>query len=195
MSDYIIASGELQHWGIKGQKWGVRRYQHTDGTLTAAGRKRYAKEAYEKEVEETRKKLNEKADKLYEKSNFKKWKDSGETIDYDPTDDPSHVASAKYFNQATMLGKNYVSNMTGTMGLAAVPLGIMNAGITAAVTKRKSIDGATRAGAIMGAFGGTLLAFEGAGAIAAKAGRTQVERDLGIKSVRERKKELKRSGR
>ena len=32
---------ELYHWGIKGMKWGVRRYQNPDGTLTAAGRKRY----------------------------------------------------------------------------------------------------------------------------------------------------------
>ena len=32
---------ELYHWGIKGMKWGVRRYQNKDGTLTAAGRKHY----------------------------------------------------------------------------------------------------------------------------------------------------------
>ena len=32
---------ELQHHGIKGMKWGVRRYQNKNGTLTAAGKKRY----------------------------------------------------------------------------------------------------------------------------------------------------------
>lgn len=32
---------ELYHWGIKGMKWGVRRYQNKDGTLTAAGKKHY----------------------------------------------------------------------------------------------------------------------------------------------------------
>lgn len=31
----------LAHWGIKGQKWGVRRYQNKDGSLTPAGKKRY----------------------------------------------------------------------------------------------------------------------------------------------------------
>lgn len=32
---------ELYHWGIKGQRWGVRRYQNPDGSLTPAGKKRY----------------------------------------------------------------------------------------------------------------------------------------------------------
>ena len=33
---------ELYHWGIKGMKWGVRRFQNKDGSLTPAGRKRYS---------------------------------------------------------------------------------------------------------------------------------------------------------
>ena len=32
---------DLRHHGIKGQKWGVRRFQNADGSLTADGRKRY----------------------------------------------------------------------------------------------------------------------------------------------------------
>ena len=31
----------LMHYGIKGQKWGIRRYQNPDGTLTAEGKARY----------------------------------------------------------------------------------------------------------------------------------------------------------
>lgn len=36
---------ELKHHGILGMKWGVRRFQNKDGTLTNAGKKRYADSA------------------------------------------------------------------------------------------------------------------------------------------------------
>lgn len=37
----FIEHNYLCHYGIKGMKWGVRRYQNKDGTLTSAGRLRY----------------------------------------------------------------------------------------------------------------------------------------------------------
>ena len=51
-----VMSDELYHHGIKGQKWGVRRYQNSDGTLTEAGKKRIGRiEArYDRSLDRTR---------------------------------------------------------------------------------------------------------------------------------------------
>ena len=51
----------LIHYGILGMKWGVRRYQNKDGSLTSAGKKRYSnndniKETPQKNTEEPKKK-------------------------------------------------------------------------------------------------------------------------------------------
>lgn len=37
---------ELRHYGIKGMKWGIRRFQKKDGSLTPAGKKRYSGEIH-----------------------------------------------------------------------------------------------------------------------------------------------------
>lgn len=39
---YRTYEDSLYHHGVKGQKWGVRRYQNKDGSLTSAGKRRYA---------------------------------------------------------------------------------------------------------------------------------------------------------
>jgi chromosome segregation ATPase len=57
MSDYIIYDSELNHFGVLGMKWGIRRYQNADGTLTAAGKKRVT--GYTKKLSS----LNQKLDK------------------------------------------------------------------------------------------------------------------------------------
>ena len=81
MNDYL-ETRELYHWGIKGQKWGVRRYQNEDGTLTSAGKARYnsdgsrkkSKEMTDQELRESINRLQseQQYDNLTGKNNFEK---------------------------------------------------------------------------------------------------------------------------
>lgn len=58
MSNYVVRNGELYHWGIKGMKWGVRRYQNADGTLTDAGKKRYDRDFAENQARKRDNRIN-----------------------------------------------------------------------------------------------------------------------------------------
>ncbi|RHT38321.1 hypothetical protein DW790_05550 [Firmicutes bacterium AM31-12AC] len=68
MNDYVVIrdsdTEELYHHGVKGMKWGVRRYRNKDGSITEAGKKRYARDAREKEFN----KYDESSGKYYNQS-------------------------------------------------------------------------------------------------------------------------------
>lgn len=69
---YWIDDAELEHFGVLGMKWGIRRYQNKDGTLTAAGKKRYAGATQEQiETSERRKAKVKKAVKATIKTGLK----------------------------------------------------------------------------------------------------------------------------
>lgn len=80
-----MENDELYHHGIRGQKWGRRRYQNKDGSLTPAGKKRYDKEMDKLKAEKkklvnesrTKKKLD-KLDQMRSDVNTLKKKNKGE---------------------------------------------------------------------------------------------------------------------
>lgn len=58
--DYNTVNNELSHHGILGMKWGVRRFQNADGSLTDAGKKRYLSDRQVRKVQD-----------LFDKSSYK----------------------------------------------------------------------------------------------------------------------------
>lgn len=76
MSKYVIYPDgrfdkidELYHHGVKGQKWGVRRYQNKDGILTNAGKKK-KKLTYREKVEQSMREYDKSHPERSKKDNY-----------------------------------------------------------------------------------------------------------------------------
>lgn len=65
----IYDSSYLAHYGVLGMKWGIRRYQNSDGTLTDAGKARYDQGQYRYKSRNT-KKIEAKIERMKEKGTF-----------------------------------------------------------------------------------------------------------------------------
>ena len=113
---------ELYHWGVKGMKWGVRRYQNADGSLTAAGKKRYYQEAdaghYDKEgYNGTRYKTTKKGKKEVLYADPNKWAKDDLSANKRVADETANMANKlKQINDNSLRNrpkaKMDLSNMT-----------------------------------------------------------------------------------
>lgn len=90
---------ELYHHGIKGQKWGIRRFQNPDGTLTAAGRERYNQEddkAYVYNKRGERVYDTSKAQQAYESTRNSLSKKSYETVEQEWSSTLNDIYDSNY---------------------------------------------------------------------------------------------------
>lgn len=105
---------ELEHYGIKGQEWGTRRFQYEDGSLTPEGKIRYG-QGERKDVKKVLKqglkeaKKNERKKVYFDELNDKsKYYNKDRRKDKKYNDRPGSVNESKYWtDQYNKLAKDY----------------------------------------------------------------------------------------
>lgn len=168
-------SDELYHHGVKGQKWGVRRYQNEDGSLTPAGKVRYYKTIgliknvnYQNDVA--------KADILkYRGSNTSKSKAKAEVSQNKIASEVENNMEANRIKGKAAVGQI----LSGALG-AGLAVGVMGLGLYA--TLQTGVDFMSQAAAIAPSLGlpvaATGVAIGEAVKVRAEVGRQAVQRLL-----------------
>lgn len=111
---------EIYHHGIKGQKWGVRRYQNPDGSLTSAGKKRIKNISLEEKFNIAEKQIkrnltNEYSNFVKKTVSIKDVKDRSGLNDIDATHCIS--LSMKKFNEAYKLEPEITKDVVNSVKL------------------------------------------------------------------------------
>ena len=123
-----IRSDELMHYGVLGMKWGVRRYQKKDGTLTAAGKKRRV-ELNKPKIEEATRVLNTSKEQLQYRKEFEK--DAGDRLQYyvDKTHKRQGKKYQEYYKDVEEKHEKYLETLSNVQavetyikGLQGTPL-------------------------------------------------------------------------
>ena len=113
---------ELYHHGIRGQKWGVRRFQKSDGSLTMEGKRRYAQEEVEKKLNSTETKTEKFQKEWVKKHPHSDFDDLGDDMIDNPRkykglydEDKEYVKKQHMYADKNKLSDDYVKTQaTGT---------------------------------------------------------------------------------
>ena len=134
MSNYNYNT--LCHHGIKGQKWGIRRYQNDDGSLTSAGKARYNDDGTRKNPKDmTDEDLRKSSNRLSAEQNYKRLVDNDKPATrIGKTALKTLVASGATFAatySASRIYANVANNPTLTRGKSALLAAMASIGTAA----------------------------------------------------------------
>lgn len=113
---------ELYHHGIKGQKWGIRRYQNPDGTLTEEGKRRLAQyrekefgkldKRFDKRISKAKQKHEEEPENEYKRQKY-------EDLKYDKSVEQNYLRNMSFNDmqkEKKEVGKAWVKNAVASAG-------------------------------------------------------------------------------
>ena len=138
--NYVIYRSDedyLAHHGVKGQHWGIRRYQNEDGSLTAEGREKYGQQGWEARQMYKRGTIS--------KEEYKQAKKAGNLIG--KVDNVLNLGFGRRVREFEQRHKKGIMAATAALGVAGtIAVGVLTGGAAPAIVSA----GSQAVGALLG---------------------------------------------